>query len=49
MASTPKVTPENSLVPVPGGTVRMGKEFLEQDLFGWDNEFGHEQKVLEAF
>lgn len=49
MASTPEVAPENSLVPVPGGTVLMGKEFLEQDLFGWDNEFGHEQRVLEAF
>ena len=49
LAAAPQTAPENKLVPVPGGTVCMGKDFLEQDLFGWDNEFGHEKRVLEDF
>ena len=49
MDSNPKVAPKNSLVQIPGGTVRMGKDFLEKDLFGWDNEFGHEKRVLDDF
>jgi len=27
----------------------MGKDYVEKDLFGWDNEFGHEKRVLENF
>jgi formylglycine-generating enzyme required for sulfatase activity len=27
---------------VPGGTVKMGKENLEGDFYGWDNESGSE-------
>jgi hypothetical protein len=27
----------------------MGKDYVEQDLFGWDNEFGHERRVVENF
>ena len=45
----PDEVPENCLVPVPGGTVCMGKDYLEKDLFGWDNEFGHEKRDLEGF
>ena len=33
---------ENRMVRVPGGTVKMGKENLEGDFYGWDNESGSE-------
>ena len=49
MESNTEASPKNSLLPIPGGTVRMGKDFLEKDLFGWDNEFGHEKRVLDDF
>ncbi|XP_057311153.1 uncharacterized protein LOC130648998 isoform X1 [Hydractinia symbiolongicarpus] len=39
----------NKLVPIPSGTVLLGKTNLEQDLYGWDNEYGHEEKHLESF
>lgn len=45
----PGEVPKNCLVAVPGGRVRMGKDHLEQDLYGWDNEFGHEEHSLEDF
>ena len=41
--------PSNTLVRVPGGEVKLGKDFHEQDLYGWDNEYGHERKVLKPF
>lgn len=34
--------PENSLLPVPGGKVVLGKT-KEHSLYGWDNEFGNHQ------
>ena len=37
------------MIAVPGGTVRMGKDHLEADLYGWDNEFGREAKILRDF
>ena len=45
----PEDVPKNRLIPVSGGSVAMGKDYLEQDLFGWDNEFGHEKRDLEGF
>ena len=41
--------PSNTLVRVPGGEVRLGKDFHEQDLYGWDNEYGAERKTLRPF
>ncbi len=39
--------PVNELLPVPGGTVRLGKE-RTHPLYGWDNEYGrHEVEVPE--
>ncbi|MCM0080769.1 5-histidylcysteine sulfoxide synthase [Geomonas sp. Red32] len=40
--------PENSLVPVPGGKVKLGKGD-DHPLYGWDNEYGHRETVLNAF
>ena len=40
---------KNTLIDIPGGKVLMGKDNLESDLFGWDNEFGSEEKVLLPF
>ncbi|MCP3891895.1 MAG: 5-histidylcysteine sulfoxide synthase [Desulfobulbaceae bacterium] len=34
------LAPVNSLLPVPGGEVTLGKSF-DHPLYGWDNEFGH--------
>lgn len=37
--------PENQLLPVPGGKVRLGKE-RQSPIYGWDNEYGlHEAQV----
>ena len=41
--------PSNQLVPIPGGTVLLGKTHLESDYYGWDNEYGVERKELEEF
>ena len=32
----------NELINIPGGVVKMGKDHLEEDFYGWDNEFGGE-------
>nr|XP_012557475.2 uncharacterized protein LOC100215679 [Hydra vulgaris]XP_047133732.1 uncharacterized protein LOC100215679 [Hydra vulgaris]XP_047133733.1 uncharacterized protein LOC100215679 [Hydra vulgaris]XP_047133734.1 uncharacterized protein LOC100215679 [Hydra vulgaris] len=40
---------KNVLVDIPGGKVLMGKDNLESDFFGWDNEFGSEEKILKPF
>eukprot|EP00090_Calanus_glacialis_P047225 TRINITY_DN9685_c0_g1_i1.p1 TRINITY_DN9685_c0_g1~~TRINITY_DN9685_c0_g1_i1.p1 ORF type:complete len:1465 (-),score=349.19 TRINITY_DN9685_c0_g1_i1:88-4482(-) len=45
----PADAPSNTLVRIPGGEVTMGKDFYEQDLYGWDNEFGNERKTLNPF
>eukprot|EP01097_Dermamoeba_algensis_P004071 TRINITY_DN2718_c0_g1_i1.p1 TRINITY_DN2718_c0_g1~~TRINITY_DN2718_c0_g1_i1.p1 ORF type:complete len:834 (-),score=202.33 TRINITY_DN2718_c0_g1_i1:85-2586(-) len=41
-------TPVNELVQVPKGKVTLGKP-KEFPFFGWDNEYGHEEKTVEAF
>ena len=39
--------PENALVSIPGGTVRLGRAF-DDPHYGWDNEYGsHEHRVAE--
>ncbi|WP_429083101.1 5-histidylcysteine sulfoxide synthase [Aeromonas bivalvium] len=38
--------PANTLLPVSGGTVELGKR---DDTYGWDNEYGHRRIELEAF
>jgi 5-histidylcysteine sulfoxide synthase/putative 4-mercaptohistidine N1-methyltranferase len=40
--------PENTLVPVPGGTVRLGKE-RDNPRYGWDNEYGAHVETLAEF
>jgi len=45
----PADAPSNTLVRIPGGEVTMGKDHHEQDLYGWDNEFGNERKTLKPF
>jgi 5-histidylcysteine sulfoxide synthase/putative 4-mercaptohistidine N1-methyltranferase len=39
---------DNELIPVPGGTVRLGKE-EGHPLYGWDNEYGSREARVEAF
>jgi 5-histidylcysteine sulfoxide synthase len=48
-ADCPADAPSNTLVRIPGGEVRMGKDFHEHDLYGWDNEFGNERQELKTF
>jgi len=40
--------PENQLLPVPGGTVKLGKS-PDHALYGWDNEFGSHQAEVADF
>lgn len=40
--------PANSLLPVPAGTVRLGKD-KNHPLYGWDNEFGILEEQVEGF
>jgi len=40
--------PENTLVTVPAGTVRVGKSY-DDAWYGWDNEYGEHEAHLEAF
>ena len=40
--------PENELIPVPEGTVTLGKS-KDHPLYGWDNEYGRRQVDLKAF
>ncbi|MFA7436788.1 5-histidylcysteine sulfoxide synthase [Castellaniella sp.] len=40
--------PRNSLLPVPAGTVRIGKPF-DSPQYGWDNEYGTHEAQVEAF
>ena len=41
-------TIENQLIPVPAGTVTVGKPWAEP-LFGWDNEYGKRQVRVRSF
>lgn len=49
IANHPSDAPDNKLVKIPGGTISMGKDHVEKDLYGWDNEFGNEKKTLKPF
>lgn len=40
--------PENQLLPVEGGSVHLGKG-RDHMLYGWDNEFGSHEAVIEGF
>lgn len=40
--------PKNSLVDIPAGTVRIGKDDSDS-IYGWDNEYGQHQAKIEAF
>jgi len=40
--------PTNKLVKAAGGTIRLGKKF-DDPLYGWDNEYGTHQTVVEPF
>ena len=40
--------PENALLPVPGGTVSLGKP-KDHPLYGWDNEYGSHEAVVGDF
>ncbi len=40
--------PENSLLPVQGATIRLGKSF-DSPIYGWDNEYGKNKEVIQSF
>jgi len=40
--------PENTLIEVPGGTVRIGKPY-DDAYYGWDNEYGDHEAQVESF
>ncbi len=40
--------PRNRLLPVPGGLVMLGKDFVDP-VYGWDNEYGHHQAEVGEF
>ena len=40
--------PANSLIPVPGGRVKIGKN-AEDDFYGWDNEYGRHEADIPDF
>jgi putative 4-mercaptohistidine N1-methyltranferase len=41
--------PANTLVAVPAGTVRIGKDWAEDAYYGWDNEYGRHEAEVPAF
>lgn len=43
------LAPTNCLVPVPGGTVRLGKNRDDAQQYGWDNEYGQHLAELQSF
>lgn len=40
--------PENTLLPVPAGTVKLGKSYADS-YYGWDNEYGEHEAKVSAF
>lgn len=40
--------PENRLVDIPGGKVRLGRQFTDP-WYGWDNEYGYHEAEVPAF
>ncbi|MEQ9546968.1 MAG: 5-histidylcysteine sulfoxide synthase [Marinobacter sp.] len=40
--------PENELITVPAGTVRIGKDY-DDAFYGWDNEYGEHEASVEEF
>src|SRR5699024_8640126 len=41
--------PENTLIEVPAGTVRLGRDRQDSPLYGWDNEYGRHEADVPAF
>jgi len=41
--------PKNELLEVLGAKVVMGKSFEDSDYYGWDNEYGHKEEMVEDF
>ena len=48
ICSESAVAPVNELLPVAGGTVKLGKA-KDNTLYGWDNEYGHKEVQVESF
>ena len=45
---TSSETPKNHLVKMEGGLIEFGKK-VDDQLYGWDNEFGYEKHDLKSF
>ena len=45
----PHLLTHNRLLPVQGGAIKLGKDHVEQDFYGWDNEFGTETHSINDF
>ena len=45
----PHLLLHNRLLPVLGGAIKMGKDHVEKDFYGWDNEFGSETHTINDF
>ncbi|MBK9079332.1 MAG: 5-histidylcysteine sulfoxide synthase [Hyphomicrobium sp.] len=41
--------PENELIAVPSGHVKIGKDWASDTHYGWDNEYGHHESKVSAF
>lgn len=39
----------NDWLPVPAGTIRIGKDWQQDVYYGWDNEYGHHEAEVPAF
>jgi 5-histidylcysteine sulfoxide synthase/putative 4-mercaptohistidine N1-methyltranferase len=48
LCSEASPAPENALIPVEGGSLKIGKS-LNDPLYGWDNEYGKHEVVVPAF
>jgi len=46
---TTAAAPQNTLVTIPAGALRLGRERSDPVVYGWDNEFGHHETSLPAF
>lgn len=41
--------PDNQLLPVAGATVHLGRDHGESRTYGWDNEYGSQESLIEPF
>ena len=48
VCETAGAAPQNELLAVPGGVVRIGKK-IDDDYFGWDNEYGFHEATIPDF